>query len=89
MHDPVSLLPVGGSSFVEHKRLPHSDEIVLVVDGLVPPGRLPEPHKRRPISPRARRVLLVLVAEEVPLGLLLIPYPTPLCTFKLKTKNKY
>lgn len=70
MHDPVRLLAVGSSALVENERLPHPDEVVLGVDGLVPPRRLPEAGGRRPVGASTRRVLLVLVAEEVPLVLL-------------------
>jgi hypothetical protein len=45
------------------------------VHSLVPPGCLPEPGHGRPVGPRPRRVLAVLVAEEVPLVLLLVPDP--------------
>ena len=76
MHDPVGLPAVGRPPGVEHERLPHADEpaaVLAVAHRLVPPGRLPEPRQRRPVRPRPRRVLAVLVAEEVPVALLLAP----------------
>jgi hypothetical protein len=79
VHDPVGLLSVGGAAPVEDERLPHPDEAVLGVDGLVPPRRLPEAGGGRPVGARARRVLLVLVAEEVPLVLLLHSHLALLC----------
>ena len=75
MHDPIGLLPIGRPALVEDERLPHADEPVLVVHGLVPPRGLPEPGHGRPVGPRPRRVLAVLVAEEVPVVLLLVPDP--------------
>jgi hypothetical protein len=45
------------------------------VHSLVPPRGLPEPGHGRPVGPRPRRVLAVLVAEEVPLVLLLVSDP--------------
>jgi hypothetical protein len=71
VHDPVGLLAVGRAAAVEDERLPHPDEAVLGVDGLVPPRGLPEAGGGRPVGAGAGRVLLVLVAEEVPLVLLL------------------
>ena len=76
MHDPVGLLPVGRPSLVEDERLPHADEAAFVVHHrLVPARRLPEPGHGGPVGPRPRWVLAVLVAEEVPLVLLLVPDP--------------
>jgi hypothetical protein len=75
VHDPVRLPAVGRSPSVEHEGLPHADEpaAVLVAHRLVPPRRLPEPRQGGPVRPRPRRVLAVLVAEEVPVALLLVP----------------
>ena len=78
MHDPVGLAAVGRPPGVEDERLPHADEpaavpVLAVAHRLVPPRRLPEPRQRRPVRPRPRRVLAVLVAEEVPVALLLAP----------------
>ena len=71
VHDPVGLVAVGSPALVIHQGLPHANQAVLCIDGLVPPRRLPEPGARRPVGAGARRVLLVLVAEEVPVVLLL------------------
>jgi hypothetical protein len=92
VHDPVCPLAVGGAAPVEDERLPHPDEAVLGADGLVPASRLPEAGGGRPVGAGARRVLLVLVAEEVPLILLLhsilallwfIPHVSQLCVVEL------
>ena len=75
VHDPVGLPAVGRPPRVEDERLPHADEpaaLLAVAHRLVPPGRLPEPRQRRPVRARPRRVLAVLVAEEVPVTLLLV-----------------
>jgi hypothetical protein len=69
VHDPVGLLAVRGAALVEDKGLAHADALDGVVDGLVAAGGLPEPRRRGAVRPRPRRVLLVLVAEEVPVVL--------------------
>jgi hypothetical protein len=73
VHDPVGLVAVGRPPLVEDERLPHADEAAPVVHRLVPARGLPEPCHGGPVGPRPRRVLAVLVAEEVPLALLLVP----------------
>lgn len=63
---------------VEHQRLAHADHVALRVNGLVTPRGLPEPRSRGAVRSVARRVLLVLVTEEVPVALVLrriISYP--------------
>jgi hypothetical protein len=75
VHDPVGLAAVGRPPRVEDERLPHADEpgaLLAAAHRLVPPGRLPEPRQRGPVRARPRRVLAVLVAEEVPVTLLLV-----------------
>ena len=76
VHDPVGLAAVGRPPRVEDERLAHADEPAAAVLGvahrLVPAGGLPEPRQRRPVRARPRRVLAVLVAEEVPVTLLLV-----------------
>jgi hypothetical protein len=74
VHDPVGLVAIGSSALVVHQRLPHAHQLPLLVgvDGLVSAGCLPEPGGSGAVGPGARRVLLVLVAEEVPLVLLLL-----------------
>ena len=80
VHNPVSLLAVGSPSDVEHQGLPQADPPgVAEEDGLVPPCRLPEPCRGGTVRPRPRWVLLVLVAEEVPLILRPRPDPAPIC----------
>ena len=72
MHHPLRLPPLRGPSLVEHQCLPHPYEAVLHIDWLVPSGGLPETGRRCSVGASARRVLLVLVTEEVPLVLLFI-----------------
>jgi hypothetical protein len=69
VHDPVGLLAVRRAALVEDERLAHADALDGVVDGLVAAGGLPEPGGRGAVGARPRRVLLVLVAEEVPVVL--------------------
>ena len=82
MHDPVGLLAVRGPSGVEHQRLPQANPRAAAAaeeDGLVTAGGLPEAGRRGAVGPRPRRVLLVLVAEEVPLLLRPRPNPASIC----------
>ena len=79
MHDPVGLLTVRGAAAVEDERLSHADLAVAGAEALVPARGLPEAGRRGPVRPRPRRVLAVLVAEEVPLVLRRRPDPAPLC----------
>jgi hypothetical protein len=69
VHDPVGLLAVRRAALVEDERLAHANALHGVVDGLVAAGGLPEARRRGAVRPRPRRVLLVLVAEEVPVVL--------------------
>ena len=70
VHDPVGLLAVRGAALVEDERLAHADAAgARGVDGLVAAGGLPEPGGGGAVRARPRRVLLVLVAEEVPVVL--------------------
>ena len=80
VHDPVGLLAVRGAALVEDERLAHADALDGVVDGLVAAGGLPEAGRRGAVRARPRRVLLVLVAEEVPVVLRPGPDLTFLCT---------
>ena len=57
------------AALVEDERLAHADALDGVVDGLVAAGGLPESGRRGAVRARPRRVLLVLVAEEVPVVL--------------------
>jgi hypothetical protein len=81
VHDPVGFLAVWRPADVEHQGLPQADPPggVAEEDGLVSPSRLPEPRRRGAVRPCSRRVLLVLVAEEVPLVLMPGAYPAPFC----------
>ena len=80
VHDPVALPAVGGPALVEHQRLPHADDPAGAAPGpgrrrqhrLVPAGGLPEASRRGAVRPRPAGVLAVLVAEEVPVTLLLV-----------------
>lgn len=78
MHDPVTLLSIRSPPFVEDKGFSHSNKPALIIHRLVPPRRLPEPGHCRPVCPRPGRILLVLVAEEVPFILLFVSDPTSL-----------
>lgn len=78
MHDPISLLSIRCSSFVEHKGFPHSNKLVLVMNCLVSPSCLPKPGHRSSVCSCSGRILLILMTKEVPFTLLLIPYPTTL-----------
>jgi hypothetical protein len=83
MHDPIGFLAIGSSALVIHEGLPHANQAVLGIDRLVPPGRLPEPSCGCAVRPSPCRIFLVLVAEEVPIALLLLrPYPTFLCMYR-------
>jgi hypothetical protein len=74
MHDPVGLVAVGSPALVVHQRLPHADQLPLLVgvDWLVPAGGLPKPGQGGPVRPCPGRVFLVLVAEEVVFVLFLL-----------------
>jgi len=72
VHDPVRLPSIWRATLIEHQCLPHPYNFRFGKHSLVPPRRLPEPGTGCPISPSAARVLLVFMAEEVPLTLLLI-----------------
>lgn len=70
MHDPIGLVAVRGASGVENEGFPHSySPGAADMDGLVPPRGLPETGRGGPVRARPSRVLLVLVAEEVPVVL--------------------
>jgi hypothetical protein len=68
VHHPRRLLPTGRAAEVEHERLLHADEHVAAAeDLLVPAGGLPVAGGGGAVGAHPRRVLAVLVAEEVPL----------------------
>lgn len=80
VHDPVRFLAIGCPSFVEDEGFPHADELCPVVHRLISSRRLPKPRHRRPVGPRPRRVLLIFVAEEIPLVLLFVSNSTFFCS---------
>jgi hypothetical protein len=72
---------VGRAPLVEDERLAHADAAGAGggVDGLVPSRGLPEPGGGGSVGASPRRVLLVLVAEQVPVVLRPRPDPAALC----------
>jgi hypothetical protein len=75
VHDPSGLLPARRAAAVEDERLLHAHEDAAAPeDLLVLAGGLPVAGLRGAVGPRARRVLAILVAEEVPL---LLPHLGP------------
>ena len=79
VHDPIRLLAVGSSAFVEHKSLPHTDPLAVAAYDLVTAGGLPESGSRCTVCASSGRVFLVLVAEEIPIILRCRSYLTLLC----------
>jgi len=59
---------MGSSTSIEHQGFAHANPLIgiAIVDGLVSPGGLPESGSRCPVRPSSGRILLVLVAKEVP-----------------------
>jgi hypothetical protein len=83
VHDPIGFLAIGSSALVIHQGLPHANQALLGIDGLVPTCCLPESSCGRTVRSSPRWVFLVLVAEEVPIALLLLrPYPTFLYMYR-------
>ena len=68
MHDPVGLLAVRRAAAVEDERLAHADGAARL-DALVAARGLPEAGLGGAVGAVARRILLVLMAEEVPVVL--------------------
>lgn len=83
MHDPVGLLAMGSTAFVEHKGLPHADPPAVAAYHLITASGLPESSRSCTIGTCSCRVLLVLMAKEVPIILWCGSYFTLLC------KNQY
>lgn len=81
VHNPISLLSIWSPSFVENKGFPHPDQFCLVVHWFVSTRCFPKPSHGGSVGPCPSRILLVFVAEEVPLVLLFIPDPASLCPF--------
>lgn len=69
MHNPIRLLPMRGTTFVENQCLPHANAPRITVDDLVTAGGFPKPGSCCAIGARAGRVFLVLVTKEVPIVL--------------------
>jgi hypothetical protein len=77
VHDPAGLLAARGAAAVEDEGLLHADEDAAAPeDLLVLAGGLPVAGLRGAVGPGPRRVLAILVAEEVPL---LLPHLGPAC----------
>ena len=70
---------MGGSAFVEHKSLPHSDPPTIALYHFVTASGFPEPGSSGTIGARPSGVLLVFVAKEVPIILRGGTYFTHLC----------
>ena len=85
MHYPVTLSSIGSSSLVEDESLPHSYELVLGNDGFVPASRFPKPRCCSSVCASACRILLILVAEEVPLALIFVAQPASIYTTQRTT----
>lgn len=66
MHDPIRFLAVRGAALVENKGLPHPDSPGVAVDDFIAAGGLPEAGGGGAIGARPGGVLLVFVAEEIP-----------------------
>lgn len=87
--DPIGFLAVGSSTTVKDESLSHTDKFGVEVNGLVPARGFPETGHGGSVSPRPSRILFVFVAEEVPLLLLLVPYPTSLYTYNHYIYNSF
>lgn len=69
MHDPIGFLTMRSSSFVEHECLPQSNPLDTITDDLVTSSSFPESSNCCSVCPGPGWILLVLVAEEVPIVL--------------------
>jgi len=67
MHDPVRFLAMWGSSFVENQSLSHANPLSVAVYDFVTASGLPESRSSGAIGASSCGVLLVFVAEEVPI----------------------
>lgn len=67
MHDPIGLLAMGSSAFVEHKSLPHTDPPAVTAYHLITASGLPESGRSCTVCSCSGGVLLVLMAEEIPI----------------------
>lgn len=83
MNDPIGLLAIRRSTSVKDKRFSHTDKFGVEVNRLVPARCFPETGHGGSVCPSPSRILLVSMAEEIPLRLLLVPYPTSLYTYHI------
>ena len=88
MHDPIGFLAMWGSSFVENQSLSHSNPLAVAVYDFVTASGLPEPCSSGAIGARSCGVLLVFVAEEVPIILRSGSYFAFLCKKKDRKKKE-
>lgn len=73
-----------GSTLVKNQRLPHSNSFEAAVDDLIPASGFPEPGSGGAVGSCPGGVLLIFVAEEVPIILWGGPYFAFLCQFREK-----
>lgn len=71
VHNPVRFLSVRCPPSIKHKRLTHAYDMTLRVDRLVPPCGFPKSGCGGSVCAVSSRIFLVLVAEEVPVALIL------------------
>lgn len=83
MHDPVRFLAIGCSSSIKHQCFPHPYEFGFIVHCFVSSSSLPKPCQGCPICSRPCRILLIFMAEEIPLVLFFISDPAFICSFQL------
>ncbi|PKA47980.1 hypothetical protein AXF42_Ash016327 [Apostasia shenzhenica] len=86
VHYPIRLSPVRRTALVEHQCLPHPNHFGLGEHGFISSGGLPESGGCCSVRPSSARVLLILVAEKVPLALLLTPHLALFCS---RNKSEY
>ena len=79
MHNPIGFLSMWGSTLVENQRLPHSNSFKAAVDDLISSSGFPEPCCGGAVCSCPCGVLLIFVAEEVPIILWCGSYFAFLC----------
>jgi hypothetical protein len=67
MHDPIRFLAMRGTTFIENKSFSHSNPFSIAIYNFVTACGFPEACSRGAIGSRPGWILLVLVAEEVPI----------------------
>lgn len=77
MHEPIGLPPIWSSSLVEHKSLPQPYDSGARNHRFVSPRCFPESSSGGSAGASSTWMLPVLVAEQVPLPLLVMPLPAP------------